>query len=113
MSKHAKHQAVTAPTDATNLDLAERAARLAIVTLEAAIEGGDTAPQTTRELGGACRALMTVEAERRAQEKVRQYTARNLPPELVMEHLRLVSADRRAHIVRELIAMDDTSSVLG
>jgi hypothetical protein len=113
MSKHAKHKPVAAPTAPTNLDLAEKAARLAIVTLEAAIEGGDTAPQTTRELGGAVRALMAVESERRAQTKAKVFTAKTLPRELLMEALRAMPQDERNHIRRELDAMDNTESVLG
>ncbi len=113
MSKHAKHNASTAPTALSNLDLAESAARLAITTLQDAIMGGDTAPQTTRELGGACRALVTIEAERRAQEKARVFTAKSVPMEVVMEKLRSITAEARSHIVNELMRMDDEGSVLG
>ena len=113
MGKHSKLKAAESPTEESNLDLAEKAARLAISTLQAAIEGGDTSPAVTRELGGACRALVTIEAERRAQKKAAQYTAKTVPFEVVMEHLRMLTQDRRSHVVNELLRMDDEGSVLG
>ncbi len=120
MGKHKKLPAATpveappsVPTVSSNLDMAEQAARKAIGSLEAALDGGDSSPQTAREIGSLSRALVTIESERRAQQKAREYTARNLPPEVFFEKLRLMSADDRAHVRRELDALDNTESVLG
>lgn len=91
----------------------EAGLREAFAAARVMVQKGDAHVQVLRELGGLGRAITTVQAERRAQARAREYTAKTLPPELVMEHLRLCSADRRAHIRRELDAMDNTESVLG
>lgn len=123
MGKHAKTPSTTSqagppPPDAT-LDASsplapiEDGLRIAFDACLEMVKQGDAPVQVLRELGGLGRAITTVQSERRAQAKTREYTAKNLPPELVMEHLRLISADRRAHIRREMDAMDDSTSVLG
>ena len=91
----------------------EAGLREAFAAARAMVSQGDAPVQVLRELGGLGRAITTVQAERRAQSKAKEYTAKNLPPELVQEHLRLLPAERRAHIIRELMAMENTESVLG
>ena len=77
------------------------------------IEAGEANPALAREAGSVARAIVATAAELRAREKAVQHTAASLPPELVMAHLRGLGPERRAHIVRELMAMDDQGSVLG
>ena len=119
MGRHKKLPAATPPPpapasdDASPLADIEAGLREAFAAARAMAAQGDAPIQVLRELGGLGRAITTVQSERRAQAKTREYTAKNLPPELVMEHLRLITADQRAHYRREMDAMDNTESVLG
>lgn len=91
----------------------EAGLREAFAAARAMAANGDAPIQVLRELGGLGRAITTVQAERRAQSKAKEYTARTLPIEVLMEALRLMNSERRAHVRRELDAMDNTESVLG
>lgn len=120
MGRHKKLPASSQPeadshdSDTTSsLSDIESGLREAFATCQDMVRSGDVPVQVLRELGGLGRAITAVQAERRAQVKARNYTAKNIPPEIVMEHLRLLHPDQRAHIVRELIAMDEEASVLG
>lgn len=117
MSKHRRIPAspppASPPDDASPLADIEDGLREAFDAARAMVKQGDAPIQVLRELGGLGRAITTVQAERRAQAKTREYTARNIPSEVVMEHLRLITSDQRAHYRREMDAMDNTESVLG
>lgn len=119
MGKHKKVQAISPPPSDPDADSdspladVEAGLRVAFNACLDMIKTGDSAVQVLREIGGLGRAITTVQAERRAQKKARQYTAKNLPKELVIEHLRLISEEERAHVMRELESMRDTDSVLG
>lgn len=119
MGKHKKLPAIDAPIPDPDADKAssladiEAGLREAFVIARDMVRSGDASVQVLRELGGLGRAITTVQAEQRAQKKAKEYTARTLPREMVMDHLRLLPSDQRAHIVRELMAMDATESVLG
>lgn len=118
-----KHKKLTAPapsepsiateSDDSSLADVEAGLREAFETCQAMVRSGEAPVQVLRELGGLGRAITAVQAERRAQTKARIYTAKNIPIEVVMEALRLLSSERRGHIVNELIRLDDESSVLG
>lgn len=77
------------------------------------VRAGDAPVQVLRELGGLGRAITTVQAERRAQTKAREYTAKNLPREVLLEALRLMPTDELVVVRREIDAMLNTESVLG
>lgn len=116
MGKHRKLPPSDPPapsSEASSLAEVEAGLREAFATCQEMVRGGDAPVQVLRELGGLGRAITSVQAEMRAQTKARQYTARNLPSELVMEYLRLQTSERRGHIVQELLRLDDETSVLG
>lgn len=96
-----------------SLDRADRLANKAADVLEAALERGDASPQTARESGSIARTLIDISAEQRAQTKAREYTAKNLPREVLLEALRLMPTDELVVVRREIDAMLNTESVLG
>ncbi|MED7634213.1 UNVERIFIED_CONTAM: hypothetical protein DVV46_11245 [Lactobacillus paragasseri] len=94
------------------MDRAEATLGALLELVEGAINEGDTSPQVLREASGVARAIVAAQAERRASAKARAYTAANLPPEIVMAHLRGLTPDARGRIVTELLAIDNEGSVL-
>lgn len=97
-----------------NAAIAELAGQLEIVARRRAeLAPGSFDRDLANTAASLARAVTSLKAELRAGEKARTYTARSLPPELVLEHLRGLSEERRAHIIQELVRMTDTSSVLG
>ncbi len=120
MSKHRKvtPQAEPPPPDPSGDDKSsladiEAGLREAFQIARDMVRSGDASVQVLREMGGLGRAITTVQAERRQQEKAREYTAKSIPIEVLLEALRLAPSETRAHVARELAMMDSTESVLG
>lgn len=111
MGRHKTISVETAPESSSSLADIEAGLREAFDAARAMVKQGDAPVQVLRELGGLGRAITTVQAEIRAQAKTREYTARNLPREVLMEALRLMKTDELAHIQREIETMQNTESV--
>jgi hypothetical protein len=114
MGKHKKLTAEpSSATDSDELDLAEQSIRAALAVANAEIETGNAATQILREVAGLTGKLISLAGERRAREKARIYTIKNIPRAVVIAWLREQSDDERGLIVREVAAMAAGGSVLG
>jgi hypothetical protein len=72
----------------------------------------EVVPQLAREQNGTIRAIVSIDAELRAQETARIHTARSIPREVVVAYVRELSEEERARFVMEVSAMAE-GSVMG
>jgi hypothetical protein len=86
--------------------------RSALNAAQQAVDMGDASPQVLREMASVGRVLISAIAEKRAQEKQRTMTAKNLPTALILEHARTLQAEALQSLVRDLIALGEDGSVL-
>lgn len=124
-SKRSAKQAAptTAPIESTAADrlgavmltaIEEIEGQIAIVaTRRQQLAAGGFDKDLSNTAASLARALASLSAEHRAGEKAREYTAKNLPREVLFESLRRMSSEERAHVRREIDSIEDTESVLG
>ena len=118
MGKHTtlkRPQQAAAPRKTTPSSLFARTEQLLddmVASFETTIRSGRANPTLTREAAGLARAVATIDGARRAREKQDREATRSLQLPQVMAFLRQLEPERRAHILRELQAMDSSGSVL-
>ncbi len=103
------------PDRITHAAIAELEAQLAIVSARRAeLSPGSFDRDLANTAAALARAVASLRAELRAGEKARAFTAKSISPEILMEHLRLLSSERRTHLLRELMLMEaNEHSVFG
>jgi hypothetical protein len=108
MSKHTQMKAPKArrdaakPADPSMFDRVETMLTTLLASVEATVSAGEASPALVREANGIARAMVTLEAERRARAKQEAAAQQWLTVPAVLQFLRSLPAAERGRVIREL-----------
>jgi hypothetical protein len=111
MSKHTHLKApktrpnAAKPADPSMFDRVETMLTTLLASVEATVAAGEASPALVREANGIARAMVTLEAERRARAKQEAAAREWLSLPVVLQFLRSLPAAERGRVIRELTHM--------